>query len=937
MNISKKQIESNLIAIAHGFLSDLKAERAKRAITLDATLDHDLGIDSLGKVEFLHRIEDSFSIRLPEKAMVEADTLRDLSKIIYQSVTESTKIIQVSSFTPIIQTTSLDVSIKKNLIEVLTEYALTEPNRPHLYLQNEFGETKTISYGKLHEQAVMIAGILHQKGVQFGETVAIMLPTSEEFFYAFFGVLFSGAIPVPIYPPFRPDKIEEYAKREANILNNAQVKILITFSEAKMLSHVLQSFIPCLKEVVTLKNLQIKNTIVQDLSIPSNAIALIQYTSGSTGDPKGVTITHGNILANIRAIGKAIPIQPTDIAVSWLPLYHDMGLMTWLGGLYFGIPVTILSPITFLTRPERWLWAIHYHRATISGGPNFAYELCIKKIDPKDIEGLDLSSWKFAFNGAEAVNPKTLYHFAKKFSPYGFALESFAPVYGLAESTVGLTFPVTRRPPHIDIIQRIPFEKENKAIPCKLAEKKSLEFVSSGSPLSDHFIRIVDDKGIIQSERTVGNLQFKGPSSTKGYFNNSFATQKAFHNGWWDTGDLAYCADNEIFIVGRKKDLIIKAGRNIYPEEIEEVVNQIKNIRKGCVIAFGINDPNAGTEKLVIVAETYLINQETRQDIHSEIIDKMAASLDITPDEIILVPPKTIPKTSSGKLQRSACKQAYIDGKLIKPRSSSKFQLIKLTIVAFYKKVCSLTQLVFKSFYAIYIALLLLITFPIWLNIFLLPRSSALTLLKYCSKCLFTLAFCPLKVTNENNLKSQNQVIFASNHSSYLDALVLLTILPLNTIFVAKKELLQTFILGRVIKKFKYLTVDRIDFTKSIEAKHHIEKIMQEGYSIAIFPEGTFTSALGLRPFKLGAFVVAAETNTPICPIAISGTRTILRGESFLPKPGTINVVIGEPVFPLSPKWDDVLQLQSNIREYIALNCHEPTIDIVVAGPEQNS
>lgn len=337
-------------------------------------------------------------------------------------------------------------------------------------------------------------------------------------------------------------------------MQSAQVRILITFSRAEVLSHMLRTFIPSLKEVATVKNLKSRTENFSPVIVEPSDPALIQYTSGSTGDPKGVLLSHENMLSNMRAIGKALPIKQTDIVVSWLPLYHDMGLMSWLGSLYFGIPLTLMSPITFLARPEKWLWAIHYHRATLSGGPNFAYELCAKKIPAKDLEGLDLSSWRFAFNGAEAINPRTLERFYKKFSPYGFKLEAFAPVYGLAESTVGLAFPPVTRAPRIDKVQRAPFEKENKAIPVKSSdEKNALEFVACGIPMPLHEIQIADDNGNVLPERHIGNIQFRGPSAMQGYFNNPAATQKTYRHGWWDSGDLGYLADKEIFIIGRKK------------------------------------------------------------------------------------------------------------------------------------------------------------------------------------------------------------------------------------------------------------------------------------------------------------------------------------------------------------------------------------------------
>lgn len=256
-SMNTSQMESQLLSIARDFLHELEAERAVQAISLDASLERDLGIDSLGKVELFHRIEKQFSVQLPENAMVEAESLRDLIKIILQK--SFNKLIQTPPqyFSPILEITSLDLTNAATLIDVLIMYATKEPKRPHLYLQNEIGEEQVIHYGQLFEEAKKIARGLYKQGIQPGETIGIMLPTSADFFYAFCGVLLAGAIPVPIYPPYRPDKIEEYAKREAKILQNAQARLLITFSQAEMLSNILRTFIPSLREVTTVKNLQL--------------------------------------------------------------------------------------------------------------------------------------------------------------------------------------------------------------------------------------------------------------------------------------------------------------------------------------------------------------------------------------------------------------------------------------------------------------------------------------------------------------------------------------------------------------------------------------------------------------------------------------------------------------------------------------------------------
>lgn len=870
---------------------------------------------------------------MPERALTELDSLHDLVKMIAEISGEQPK-RKIQKYAPSINVTNIDLGKSKTIIDVLLAYAGKEEKRPHLYLQNEQGEEQIISYGQLWDEARNIARGLHKKGIKQGDTVAIMLPTGEEFFYAFSGILLVGATPVPIYPPFRPDRIEEYAEREAKILHNAQARMLITFVKAGALSHILGAFVPSLKEITTIKELRALTGFLPEIELEPEDPILIQYTSGSTGDPKGVFLTQQNMLANIRAIGKAIPVQPTDVGVSWLPLYHDMGLMNWLGAMYFGIPMVILSPLTFLTRPEQWLWSIHYHRATLSGAPNFAYELCIKKINKEDIEGLDLSSWRFAFNGAEAVNPKTLELFAKKFSSYGFDKESFAPVYGLAEATVGLTFPPERRKPRIDQIQRDALEKANKALTTS-NNKDIIQFVSCGVPISNHQIRVVDEYGKEAAERFVGMIQFKGPSAMQGYFNNPKETKKIFHEGWWDTNDLGYVADNELFITGRKKDMIIKAGRNLYPEEIEEIVSQIPRVRKGCIIAFGVNDPILGTEKLIVVAESYELEKENQEAMRAAINEKMMDALGISPDVVLFVLPKTVPKTSSGKLRRSACKQAYIEGRLIKSKRSTTLQVVKLLLKGASRKIYDGIILVGKFIYTLYVAIILfLLVVPGWLCVLFLPKEAATKIIPLGARCIFKLGMCPVRFENEGNLNSKTHVIFVANHASYTDALLLLAYLPQGSLFTVKKELLKVPIVRTFIKRLGYLVIDRQDVAKSIENKNQIAQAIAKKSSVIIFPEGTFTYATGLRPFKLGAFTLAVETQAALCPVALSGTRSLLRDGSYLLKPGSIKLTIGKPIYPHEKSWDEMIRLRNLVRLEIAKKCDEPILDLVIAGLE---
>jgi 1-acyl-sn-glycerol-3-phosphate acyltransferase len=822
------------------------------------------------------------------------------------------------------------------LEEVLRYYAQSEPDRLHIYLQTDEGVEQAITYGQLLEDAKTVASGLLERDIKQGQTVAVMLPTGREFFSSFFGILLAGAIPVPIYPPYRSDRIEEYAKRQAAILRNAGARLLVTFQGAAALAHLLKPFVPSLIGVTTPDKLTASKASSRTPGLHPEDAALIQYTSGSTSEPKGVLLTHDGILSNIRAIGQAAQIGPTDVGVSWLPLYHDMGLIgSWLCSLYFGIPITIMSPFAFLNRPERWLWAIHYHRATLSAAPNFAYEFCIRKIDDKAIEGLDLSSWRIAFNGAEAVNPDTLARFTQRFSPYGFRPETFFPVYGLAESSVALTFPHLGRPPRIDRVAREPFERHHRAEPASVSESSPLRFVSCGVPLPGHEVRIVDERGQELGERMEGSLQFQGPSSMKGYFQSPEATRAVFHGGWWDSGDLAYLAGGEVFITGRRKDVIIKAGRNLYPQEVEDVVGEITGIRKGCVTVFGVADPRMGTEKLVVAAETRENRNDVREQITATVMERVTTTIGIPPDLVLLIPPGMTPKTSSGKLRRAACRDAYLKGILSQQRPPAWLQVAKLLAAGLWPWIRRGGSALGRLLYAAYAWSVVLVTVPpVWLAVAILPgRNPAAKISQWWARGLLWLMGCPLKIEGRRHLHRSGPMVLVANHSSYLDAAVLMASLPAGYVFVAKQELFNALIIRTFIKKVGHLTIDRTDFSKSVSDTQRIEETLRSGWSVLIFPEGTFTRATGLRPFKLGAFKIAVETSRSICPISIRGTRQILWPDSWMPKRGRVEVVIGKPIPVQGNDWREITRLRDAARTEIARHCGEPVLDLVSATP----
>lgn len=921
-------IEKKLITIVRDLLTD-SGESNKKEISLHTSLQSGLGIDSIGRAELYHRIEKYFNIQLSQHAMENSDSLFDILNEISIATTD-TKFQKTDSFFTYSAATQLDASTVETLVDVLAMHATAHPDQPHIYLPDE-NNNEIISYGKLFNSALIIANALQNQEIEPGDKIALMLPTCPEFFYAFFGILLANCTPVPIYPPLRVHQLEAYAKQEAKILNNAEARMLITFDKAIKLGRLLQAFVPHLKQILSADTLLSQDKKATLINSKSTHAALIQYTSGSTNTPKGVFLSHQNLLSNIRAYGSAIQVSPQDKVVSWLPLYHDLGLIgNWLGSLYFGIPLIAFSPLSFLNRPEKWLWAIHQHKATISAGPNFAYDLCIKKIDTTKLEGLDLSTWRLAINGAETVQPKTIREFTTKFSAYGFKAETMLPVYGLAETSLGLTASPLGRPPRIDNIDRKSFEEKKLAISTiKTSSVHCLEFVSCGLPLSGQEIRIVDNQNNMLSDRMVGHLQFRGPSSMRGYYNNPEATQEIFHNGWWDSGDLAYKAEGEIFITGRKKDLIIKAGRNIYPSEIETVTASISEIRRGCVIAFGIQDHLTGTDKIIIVAETNQLDNQKQQTMIERIKEAVVSAVNVSPDEINLVPPHTIPKTSSGKLQRSICKKMYLEKSL--KQSSIVIPVIRLGLKWLALKTWQSIKKFGKVIYTFYMAIFVFLTLPpLWMMVKILKRPSAARLIKGWVRSLCFVSFCPITINGKENIsENQKPAIFTANHTSYLDIILLTRILPKNVRFVGKQELFKIPILRTFLNKLEHISVRRNDQTHAIEDMNKCKEVLAQGDSIFIFPEGTIHNRIGLRSFKLGAFKLAVESNIPICPIAINGTRNYWPKKKYLFTPGKIILTICDFVYPKTKDWQEINRLKNKIYMDIANHCGEPTWDII--------
>jgi 1-acyl-sn-glycerol-3-phosphate acyltransferase len=922
-------VEDRVLAVVRDLVEETGGQRALRALAGDASLERDLGLGSLERAELLVRLEAAFGRTLSDEAL-EVDTPLGLARMLDdaaarpESETRHAREAQVAA-----RAAAVDAS---TISESLWRHAQADPHRPHVYLRDGDGPAEVVTYGRLFAEASAVAGGLRDEGVRPGDTVALMLPTGFDFLRAFQGILLAGAVPVPIYPPVRLDRLDEYAERQSAILANAEVRVLITIDRARGVAGILKPAVPTLRRVTTAGDLAGRGAAVATPESKGADAAFIQYTSGSTGRPKGVLLTHANLLANIRAIGSGIEVQPTDVGASWLPLYHDMGLIgTWLFCMHQGLPVDIQSPLSFLSRPERWLWAIHERRATLSPAPNFAYELCVRRISDQAIEGLDLSSWRVALNGAEPVSPDTLERFAQRFGPYGFRREAMMPVYGLAENSVALAFPPVGRGPKITRVRREPFERDGRIEAS--AEPGALPFVSVGAALPENEIRLVDDAGRDVGDDRLGRLQFRGASATSGYYRQPEATAAmTSEGGWLDSGDLAFRRDGELHIAGRSKDLIIKGGRNLVPQEIEEVVGNVPGIRRGCVVAFGAPHQTLGTERLVVVAETRNTDATRRDALAAEVVARVADAIGVPPDAVELVRPGDVPKTSSGKIQRQATRALYLQGALGAAPRTAWTSRARIVAAAGWAEARPRVLTAVRALYGAYLALVVAALFAVlWPPAMLLPRRVAARIGRVAARILTTLAGARLTVDGLDRLPADGAFVIASNHASYVDVPSLMAAVPRDVRFVAKKEILGWPLVGAFVRKTQHLTVDRADAQQSVAEADRVGAVLRDGDPVAFFPEGTFTEAAGLRPFRLGAFKTAAEHGVPVVPVALVGTRRWLR-TPWAPRPGRIAVWIGEPVRAEGTGWRDVVALRDRVADAIAAHCGEPRLDLVASG-----
>src|ERR1700722_2877706 len=530
-------------------------------------------------------------------------------------------------------------------------------------------------YQDVLRRAQQAAANLQARGLRRGDRVALILSTSIEFFDALLGVQLAGGIPAALYPPFRLGKLDEYFARLRKMLAKIGARYLITEGRIRKLLGPGVVGVQSLEEVFEAKELQSSSGRWQPVDVDPDQAAFLQFSSGTTVEPKAVMVTHPNLLANLTMMQQCLVYRGEDEidngCVCWLPLYHDMGLV---GCSYLGIDdpgtVTYMGPDTFLARPAIWLRTLSRYKSAISPAPHFAYSLCATKIKDAEMDGVDLSRWRAALNGAEPIEPDGIQRFTERFARWGFQPTAMTPVYGLAEAGLGVTFTGLDELPRFSEFSREGLWNGGTANPGP-----GRRIASVGRQLPGVEVAIFDDREQPVPEGGVGRIWVKGPSITKGYWESPELTANMIHGDWLDTGDLGFFYQGELYIAGRAKDLIIIRGRNYAPQEMEELLLDVEGVRKGCVAAVSTLIEGEG-EQLIILAEKDPRSKRAEEEVRTEISHCILKGRSLKPRDVELLEPGTLPRTSSGKLRRSEALRQFLAGELVPPEKVNALKLL---------------------------------------------------------------------------------------------------------------------------------------------------------------------------------------------------------------------------------------------------------------------
>jgi fatty-acyl-CoA synthase len=556
------------------------------------------------------------------------------------------------------------------------DWAAQRDGEGFTFVANQPAAKQLWTFAALALESRRIAHALTQLGLKPGDRVGLVLPEGDQFVRAFLGVTRAGAVAVPMYPPLGLGQLGRYLEHARHIAGRARLRLVITTPGIRAVIGGLREHVQELREILCFDDLAGDAQSFREHRAGLDDTCFLQFSSGSTSRPKGVVVSHANLAHNCHAIMRnGLATDERDRGVSWLPLFHDMGLIGFvLAPIYHQVPVTFMAPLDFVKRPLSWLRYVSEHRGTITYGPNFAYGLVASRARDADLHGLDLSCLRVAGCGAEPIRADTLRAFAARFADVGFRPEAFVPSYGMAESTLAISF---ARGLHTERVDGRRLWEAGVADTVDEASTESVELVCCGPAFPEHAVRVVDsERQVALPERSVGELQLRGPSVMSAYFDDAASTLAARSpDGWLRTGDLGYLADGNVYVCGRSKEVIIVNGRNYYPQDIEWAASEIAGIRSGSCVAFAAGENAHGQPAIVVVAESRVATDSAR--LEGQVLEAVRNATGLALDRVLIVKPSTIPKTSSGKLQRIKARELYEQGRLEPAGNESKLQTAK--------------------------------------------------------------------------------------------------------------------------------------------------------------------------------------------------------------------------------------------------------------------
>lgn len=547
------------------------------------------------------------------------------------------------------------------IAQAIARSASLYPENRLTYIGSD-GSSKSYTMVEVETKSAEIAAGLQARGVKKGDRIGMILIDPEEFAFVFYGCLRLGAVAVPLYPPMSMADLDAYIDRLTRISINAEATWIIASERVHKVLWQVVDAAPSLKGLLQMKDLEGKGAEPQNVpELRPEETAFLQYTSGSTSDPKGVIVTHASLYENVTASCNHLEIDHTDTAVSWLPLYHDMGLIGFVAApVIAGMQTVLIPTIRFLKRPNTWMELMHEHKASVTFCPPFALALAARRAKPADLERWDLSRVRVVGVGAEPIQPAGVRQFTELFSEHcGMPTSAVIPAYGMAEATLAITMKPVNAPFKTIHLDHAIFQTEKRVVLVEESDT-STEFVSCGVTFPRHEVAIFDEEDNQLPAGVEGEIHYRGPSVTGGYFKNAEETASAYKpNGWLATGDLGFLHDGEIYVSGRLKDLIIINGRNIHPQSIEWPLYNIDGVRPGNVVAFSRR--GATTEEVVICIET---TTDAPEDLEQRVRDTVSREFGIPVQEVVLLQAGQLPKTSSGKLQRRLTRKYFEDGTL---------------------------------------------------------------------------------------------------------------------------------------------------------------------------------------------------------------------------------------------------------------------------------